>query len=72
MKNKDNWSILVHFLNHLTAPPISPIFIHLSIRLHRVISRNEQSIKTCKNRALSEFFVLPLYHQLQLETIKIK
>lgn len=33
LKNKENWFILVHFLNHLTAPPISPIFIHLSIRL---------------------------------------
>lgn len=30
------------------------------------------SIKTCKNRALSEFFVLPLYHQLQLERKNIK
>ena len=34
--------------------------------------RKGESIKTCKKRALSEFFVLPLYHQLQLETIKIK
>ena len=34
--------------------------------------RKGESIKTCKKRALSEFFVLPLYLQLQLETIKIK
>lgn len=30
--------------------------------------RKGESIKTCKKRALSEFFVLPLYLQLQLET----
>ena len=31
MKNKDNWSILVHFLNHLTAPPFHPfLFIYPS------------------------------------------
>ena len=34
--------------------------------------RKGESIKTCKKRVLSEFFVLPLYLQFQLETIKIK
>lgn len=30
--------------------------------------RKGESIKTCKKRGLSEFFVLPLYLQLQIET----
>lgn len=34
--------------------------------------RKGESIKTCKKRGLSEFFVLPLYHQLQLERKYIK
>lgn len=72
LKNKENWFILVHFLNHLTAPPH---FTHFYSSIHQITLsylRDEQSIKTCKNRALSEFFVLPLYHQLQLERKNIK
>lgn len=31
LKNKENWFILVHFLNHLTAPPFHPfLFIYPS------------------------------------------